>query len=70
MLPIVLFPDTDTLLLSRHHAEGVKSTTETVKKALVDAKAAQTSAEKAIANARADIRDTENRLAQVNIARF
>lgn len=50
---------------ARHHAEGVKSTTETVKQALVDAKTAQTSAEKAIANAKADIRETQNRLAQI-----
>uniref|UniRef100_A0A3B3YPJ9 Laminin subunit beta-2 n=1 Tax=Poecilia mexicana TaxID=48701 RepID=A0A3B3YPJ9_9TELE len=50
---------------ARHRAEGLKSTAETVKQALVDAKTAQTSAEKAIASARADIRDTENRLAEV-----
>ncbi|MEQ2261271.1 hypothetical protein XENORESO_008071, partial [Xenotaenia resolanae] len=50
---------------ARHHAEGVKSTAETVKQALVDAKTAQTSAEKAIARAKADIRETENRLAQI-----
>ncbi|XP_077370920.1 laminin subunit beta-2 isoform X1 [Festucalex cinctus] len=50
---------------ARHHAEGVKTTTETVKQALVDAKTAQTSAEKAIARARADIDDTEIRLAQI-----
>ncbi|MEQ2311731.1 hypothetical protein AMECASPLE_023674, partial [Ameca splendens] len=49
---------------ARHHAEGVKSTAETVKQALVDAKTAQTSAEKAIERAKADIRETENRLAQ------
>ncbi|XP_061636801.1 laminin subunit beta-2 isoform X1 [Phyllopteryx taeniolatus] len=49
----------------RHHAEGVKTTAETVKQALVDAKTAQTSAEKAIARARADIDDTETRLAQI-----
>lgn len=51
--------------LLRHRAEGVKTTAETVKQALVDAKIAQTSAEKAIARARADIRETEDRLAQV-----
>uniref|UniRef100_A0A3B3VYA6 LAMB1/2/3/4 helical domain-containing protein n=1 Tax=Poecilia latipinna TaxID=48699 RepID=A0A3B3VYA6_9TELE len=50
---------------ARHRAEGLKSTAETVKQALVDAKTAQTSAEKAIASARADIRDTENRLAEI-----
>uniref|UniRef100_A0A3Q2YST7 Laminin, beta 2 (laminin S) n=1 Tax=Hippocampus comes TaxID=109280 RepID=A0A3Q2YST7_HIPCM len=48
-----------------HHAEGVKTTAERVKQALVDAKTAQTSAEKAIARARADIDDTETRLAQI-----
>lgn len=53
------------MLLLRHRAEGVKTTAETVKQALVDAKTAQTSAEKAIAKARADIRETEDRLAQV-----
>lgn len=52
-------------MLSRHHAEEVKTTAETVKQALVDAKTAQMSAEKAIARARADIGDTETRLAQV-----
>lgn len=55
----------DTLLLLRHRAEGVKTTAETVKKALVDAKTAQTSAEKAIARAKDDIGETEARLAQV-----
>uniref|UniRef100_A0A3B5B749 Laminin subunit beta 2 n=1 Tax=Stegastes partitus TaxID=144197 RepID=A0A3B5B749_9TELE len=50
---------------ARHRAEGVKTTAETVKKALVDAKTAQTSAEKAIAKAKADIGETENRLAEV-----
>ncbi|XP_044206819.1 laminin subunit beta-2 isoform X1 [Thunnus albacares] len=50
---------------ARHRAEGVKTTAETVKQALVDAKTAQTSAEKAIAKARADIRETEDRLAQI-----
>lgn len=54
------------MLLFRHRAEGVKTTTETVKQALVDAKTAQTSAEKAIARAKTDIGDTETRLAQVN----
>lgn len=52
---------------ARHHAEGVKTTAETVKQALVDARSAQTSAEKAIARARADIGDTETRLAQVQL---
>uniref|UniRef100_A0A665X2B1 Laminin subunit beta-2-like n=1 Tax=Echeneis naucrates TaxID=173247 RepID=A0A665X2B1_ECHNA len=50
---------------ARHRAEGVKTTAETVTKALVDAKTAQTSAEKAIARAKADIDMTEARLAQV-----
>uniref|UniRef100_A0A665X2C9 Laminin subunit beta-2-like n=1 Tax=Echeneis naucrates TaxID=173247 RepID=A0A665X2C9_ECHNA len=49
---------------ARHRAEGVKTTAETVTKALVDAKTAQTSAEKAIARAKADIDMTEARLAQ------
>lgn len=49
----------------RHRAEGVKTTAETVKQALLDAKTAQTSAEKAIARAKADIGDTEARVAQV-----
>lgn len=53
------------LLLFRHRAEGVKTTAEMVKQALVDAKTAQTSAEKAISRAKADIGDTEARLAQV-----
>lgn len=53
---------------ARHHAEGVKTTAETVKQALADARSAQTSAEKAIARARADIGDTETRLAQVRLA--
>lgn len=52
--------------LFRHHAEGVKKTAQTVKQALVDAKTAQASAEKAIVRAKADIGDTETRLAQVN----
>lgn len=52
---------------ARHHAEGVKTTAETVNQALVDARTAQTSAEKAIARARADIGDTETRLAQVQL---
>lgn len=55
----------NTMLLFRHQAEGVKTTAETVKQALVDAKTAQTSAEKAIARAKADIGETEARLAQV-----
>uniref|UniRef100_A0A673C8J1 Laminin subunit beta-2-like n=1 Tax=Sphaeramia orbicularis TaxID=375764 RepID=A0A673C8J1_9TELE len=50
---------------ARHRAEGIKTTAETVKQALVDAKTAQTTAEKAIARARADIGETEDRLAQV-----
>uniref|UniRef100_A0A665X2E4 Laminin subunit beta-2-like n=1 Tax=Echeneis naucrates TaxID=173247 RepID=A0A665X2E4_ECHNA len=50
---------------ARHRAEGVKTTAETVTKALVDAKTAQTSAEKAIARAKADIDMTEARLAQI-----
>lgn len=53
------------MLFLRHRAEGVKTTAETVKQALVDAKTAQTSAEKAIARAKADIGETEARLAQV-----
>lgn len=54
-----------TVLFLRHHAEGVKTAAETVKQALVDAKTAQTTAEKAIAKAKADIDMTETRLAQV-----
>lgn len=50
---------------ARHGAEGVKTTAETLKQALVDAKTAQTSAEKAIARARADIGETEALLAQI-----
>ncbi|KAG7265984.1 hypothetical protein CRUP_012644 [Coryphaenoides rupestris] len=50
---------------ARHSAEGVKTTTETVKQALVDAKTAQATAEKAIARAKTDIGDTEARLAQI-----
>uniref|UniRef100_A0A8C6PA12 Laminin subunit beta-2 n=1 Tax=Nothobranchius furzeri TaxID=105023 RepID=A0A8C6PA12_NOTFU len=50
---------------ARHHSEGVKTTAETVKQALVDARTAQASAEKAIAKAKADIGETESRLAQV-----
>lgn len=53
------------MLFLRHHAEGVKTAAETVKQALVDAKTAQTTAEKAIAKAKADIDMTETRLAQV-----
>lgn len=49
----------------RHSAEGVKTTAETVKQALAGAQTAQTSAEKAIARAKADIGDTEARLVQV-----
>lgn len=43
----------------------MKSTAETVKQALEDAKKAQAAAEKAIQQARADIGETEDRLAQV-----
>ncbi|CAL8260666.1 unnamed protein product [Gadus morhua 'NCC'] len=50
---------------ARHSAEGVKTTTETVKQALLDAKTAQATAEEAIARAKSDIGDTENRLAQI-----
>uniref|UniRef100_A0A8C6P953 Laminin subunit beta-2 n=1 Tax=Nothobranchius furzeri TaxID=105023 RepID=A0A8C6P953_NOTFU len=50
---------------ARHHSEGVKTTAETVKQALVDARTAQASAEKAIAKAKADIGETESRLAQI-----
>ncbi|XP_061592828.1 laminin subunit beta-2 isoform X1 [Cololabis saira] len=50
---------------ARHHAEGVKTAAETVTQALLDAQTAQTSAEKAIARARTDIGDTENRLAEI-----
>lgn len=50
---------------SRNKAEGVKSTTESVKKALNDAGRAQAAAEKAIQKARNDIGLTQNRLAQV-----
>uniref|UniRef100_A0A8C2XM76 Laminin, beta 2 (laminin S) n=1 Tax=Cyclopterus lumpus TaxID=8103 RepID=A0A8C2XM76_CYCLU len=50
---------------ARHSAEGVKTTAETVKQALMDAQTAQTSAEKAIARAKADIGVTEARLVQV-----
>uniref|UniRef100_A0A1A8S5L6 Laminin, beta 2 (Laminin S) n=1 Tax=Nothobranchius rachovii TaxID=451742 RepID=A0A1A8S5L6_9TELE len=50
---------------ARHRSEGVKTTAETVKQALVDARTAQASAEKAIAKAKADIGETESRLAQI-----
>lgn len=56
----------NAILLSRHHAEKVKATTEAVKKALSNCKTAQTAAEKAIMTAKADIMDTETRLAQVS----
>lgn len=56
----------NTVLPSRHQAEKVRATTETVKKALSNCKTAQTSAEKAIMRAKADIVDTETRLAQVS----
>uniref|UniRef100_A0A8C1KS96 Laminin, beta 2 (laminin S) n=1 Tax=Cyprinus carpio TaxID=7962 RepID=A0A8C1KS96_CYPCA len=49
---------------ARNKAEGVKSTTESVKKALNDAGRAQAAAEKAIQKARNDIGLTQNRLAQ------
>ena len=49
----------------RHRAEGVKTTAEKVKQALVDAKTAQASAEKAINRANADIGETQARLVQV-----
>lgn len=55
-----------TVLSSRHQAENVKATTEAVKKALFNCRTAQTSAEKAIGTAKADILDTEARLAQVS----
>ena len=61
------FTTGNTILYFRHHAEGVKTTAETVKHALVGAKTAQMSAEKAIARAKADIGDTETRLAQVTL---
>lgn len=60
---------TESLCSFRHRAEGVKDTAEEVKQALVDAKSAQTLAEKAITRARADIRETENRLAQVALSK-
>jgi len=44
----------------------VKATAETVRRALLDAQAAQTSAEKAIGRATADIGETEARLVQVS----
>uniref|UniRef100_A0A8C1SX85 Laminin, beta 2 (laminin S) n=1 Tax=Cyprinus carpio TaxID=7962 RepID=A0A8C1SX85_CYPCA len=50
---------------ARNKAEGVKSTTESVKKALNDAGRAQAAAEKAIQKARNDIGLTQNRLAQI-----
>ncbi|XP_055079201.1 laminin subunit beta-2 [Periophthalmus magnuspinnatus] len=50
---------------ARHDAEGIKTTAEAVKQALADAQTAQTSAEKAISRARADIHDTEGRLTQI-----
>lgn len=61
-----LFTAINTILLSRHHAEKVKATTETVKKALLNCKTAQMSAEKAIKTAKDDIMDIETRLAQVS----
>uniref|UniRef100_A0A8C1KWE5 Laminin, beta 2 (laminin S) n=1 Tax=Cyprinus carpio TaxID=7962 RepID=A0A8C1KWE5_CYPCA len=54
----------EQLLLDAKKAEGVKSTTESVKKALNDAGRAQAAAEKAIQKARNDIGLTQNRLAQ------
>uniref|UniRef100_A0A8C6TM85 Laminin, beta 2 (laminin S) n=1 Tax=Neogobius melanostomus TaxID=47308 RepID=A0A8C6TM85_9GOBI len=53
---------------ARHGAEGVKTTAEAVKQALADAQTAQTSVEKAINTARADIRATEDRLTQKGTA--
>uniref|UniRef100_A0A8C6WPG4 Laminin, beta 2 (laminin S) n=1 Tax=Neogobius melanostomus TaxID=47308 RepID=A0A8C6WPG4_9GOBI len=53
---------------ARHGAEGVKTTAEAVKQALADAQTAQTSVEKAINTARADIRATEDRLTQSQTA--
>ncbi|XP_026097959.1 laminin subunit beta-2 isoform X1 [Carassius auratus] len=50
---------------ARNKAEGVKSTAESVKKALNDAGRAQAAAEKAIQKARKDIGLTQNRLAQI-----
>lgn len=61
-----MFTVSNAILLSRHHAETVKTTTEAVKKALLNCKTAQTSAEKAIMAAKADIVDTETQLAQVS----
>lgn len=49
----------------RNKAEGVKSTAESVKKALNDATRAQAAAEKAIQKARNDIGLTQNQLVQV-----
>lgn len=46
----------------------MKTTAETVKQALVDAETAQLKARKAIDGARADIKETETRLAQVTKA--
>lgn len=60
------FTAINTILLSRHHAEKVKATTEAVKKALLNCKTAQMSAEKAIITAKDDIMDIETRLAQVS----
>ena len=52
--------------VSRHGAEGVRTTAEAVQRALEDARAAQDTADKAISNARQDLRDTEDHLAQVH----
>ncbi|CAF89550.1 unnamed protein product [Tetraodon nigroviridis] len=52
---------------ARHQAENAKATTEAVKKALFNCRTAQTSAEKAIRTAKADILDTEARLAQIEL---
>lgn len=70
MMIFLLLTFNNFMLLWRHHAEGVRSTSETVKQALVDAKTAQTSAEKAIARAKADIVETETQLEQVKGIRF
>uniref|UniRef100_A0AAV2M1N9 ubiquitinyl hydrolase 1 n=1 Tax=Knipowitschia caucasica TaxID=637954 RepID=A0AAV2M1N9_KNICA len=50
---------------ARHDAEGTKTTAEAVKRALADAHTAQTSAEKTISRARADIQETEGKLTQM-----
>ncbi|XP_062316337.1 laminin subunit beta-2 [Osmerus eperlanus] len=52
---------------ARHGAEGVRTTAEAVQRALEDARAAQDAADKAISSARKDLRDTEDRLAQIEL---